>query len=93
MAQKFLTIVLPLVLPLALYWLYVVMARRRARAAGSGDPLLWHEGPWVWFALAGVILMAASLVTLRLMTGADPSDKIEPPHVVDGKVVPSRVIK
>ncbi len=88
-----LTIVLPVVLPLLLYLGYVKMMRRRAEAAGAAyDPGL-QEGPWAWLALAGLGLVLATLISVRLMTGVEPGTKLEAPRTIDGEIAPSRVVE
>ncbi|MEE9209946.1 MAG: hypothetical protein V3U23_05785 [Kiloniellales bacterium] len=91
MLRILLTVVLPMALPLLLYVGYVSMLRKRAEAAGEDFRPAWNEGPWAWFALAGVLLVLAALVTVRLSTGVPPGTKLEAPRMIDGEVVPSRV--
>lgn len=91
MLRIFLTIVLPVVLPLALYIGYLEFARRRALAAGVPGPR-WQEGPWAWFVLAGLGLLIAILTALRLSTGVPPGTELEAPRLQDGKVVPSHIV-
>ncbi len=93
MLRILLTIVVPVALPLLLYIGYVSMMRRRAQAAGEDYLPRWDEGPWVWFALAGVGLVLAVLVTVRLSSGVPPGTKLEAPRMIDGEVVPSRAIE
>ena len=91
MLRILLTVILPMALPLVLYVGYVSMLRKRAEAAGEDFRPAWNEGPWAWFALAGVLLVLAALVTVRLSTGVPPGTKLEAPRMIDGEVVPSRV--
>ncbi len=91
MLRILLTVILPMALPLVLYVGYVSMLRKRAEAAGEDFRPGWNEGPWAWFALAGVLLVLAALVTVRLSTGVPPGTKLEAPRMIDGEVVPSRV--
>ena len=93
MLRILLTIVLPVALPLLLYGGYISMMRRRAQAAGEDAPPRWDEGPWAWFALAGVGLVLAVLVVVRLSSGVPPGTKLESPRLIDGQVQPSRVIE
>ena len=93
MLRILLTIVLPVALPLLLYIGYVSMMRRRAQAAGEDYLPGWAEGPWAWFALAGVGLVLAALVVVRLSSGVPPGTKLEAPRLIDGEVVPSRVVE
>ena len=93
MLRILLTVVLPVALPLLLYVIYVSMTRRRAQAAGADAPPRWEEGPWAWFALAGIGLAVAVLVVVRLSTGVPPGTKLEAPRTIDGEVAPSRVVE
>ncbi len=93
MLRILLTIVLPVALPLLLYIGYVSMMRRRAQAAGEDYLPRWDEGPWAWFALAGVGLVLAVLVVVRLSSGVPPGTKLEAPRMIDGEVAPSRVVE
>ncbi len=88
-----LTIVLPVVLPLLLYLGYAKMMRRRAEAAGEAYDPASSEGPWAWLAAAGLALVLATLITVRLMTGVEPGTKLEAPRTIDGEIVPSRVVE
>ena len=89
MIRAFLTVILPLLLPTALYLLWA-FAMRRAEAAGVGD--LLRDLPWVWLAAAGLALLAAVLVLAALGFGgsADTAHYV-PPRAVDGRIVPGHV--
>ena len=91
MLRKLLTVVLPIALPFLVYWVYVLLARRRARALAEGEPPGWQDAPWTWIIASSVVLLAATLITTRLMSGAEPGAKIEPPRLSDGTVAPARV--
>ena len=93
MLRILLTIVLPVLLPLLLYLGYVKIMRHRAQAAGQGyDPSL-REGPLAWLALAGLGLVLAVLISVRLMTGVPPGTVLEAPRIIDGEIAPSRVVE
>jgi hypothetical protein len=89
MIRAFLTVILPLLLPTALYLLWVV-AMRRAEAAGVGE--LLRGFPWIWLVAAGVALLAAVLVMVAFGFGrsADTAHYV-PPRTVDGHIVPGHV--
>jgi hypothetical protein len=89
MIRAFLTVVLPLLLPTALYLLWAV-AMRRAASPGVAD--LLRGFPWVWLAAAGIALLAAVLVmaALGFGRGADTAHYV-PPRAVDGQIVPGHV--
>jgi Family of unknown function (DUF6111) len=89
MSRAFLTIVLPLLLPTALYLLWA-FTMRRAQAGEIGDVL--RELPWLWLGAAGVVLLVGvlTLVALRFGQSADSAHYV-PPHTVDGKIVPGHI--
>lgn len=89
MIRAFLTIILPLLLPTALYLLWV-FAMRRAEAAGVGE--LLRGLPWIWLGGAGVVLLVAVLVLAALGFGrsADTADYV-PPRAVGGRIIPGHI--
>ncbi len=89
MIRAFLTIVLPLLLPTALYLLWA-FAMRRAEAAGLVEIL--RGLPWLWLGAAGIALLAGVLMLVALGFGrsADTAHYV-PPRTVDGKIVPGHV--
>lgn len=70
---------LPLVLPLLAYLIYAAVTRKTRVLDGA---------PWVALAATGVGLMAVSLVSWSLLTGAEPGDTYVPARIEDGRVVP-----
>ena len=93
MIRKLLTIVLPLVLPFLIYWIYLLLARRKARLAGEGRLPGWQDAPWVWIITSGAVLMAAALVAVRVTSGVEPGVIMEPPRLIEGEVEPGRPIE
>ena len=91
--RKFLTNVLPLVLPFLLYGIYLTLARRKASAAGAPESPGWQEAPWVWIASAGMALLIVSLIVFGLTSGVDPGTNLVPPTWVDGEIVPSHPLE
>lgn len=89
MIRAFLTVILPLLLPTALYLLWV-FAMRRVEAAGVGE--LLRGMPWIWLAAAGVVLLAGALTLAALGFGrsADTADYV-PPRAVGGHIVPGHI--
>jgi len=87
--RQFLEIALPLILPTALYLLYVAVANRRSPAA-PGQPLWWREMPWLWLVAAGAALVAICFVALALFGGAPPGSAYRPARLIDGKIVPDQ---
>ena len=92
MLRIFLTVVLPLALPLLVYIGYVSILRRRAQLTGQQVVPRWQEGPWPWLIVGGALLVIAALITYRLTSGVPPGTQIEPPRLIDGRVVPSQAV-
>jgi hypothetical protein len=46
-----------------------------------------------WLAVAGLGLVLAVLISVRLMTGVPPGTELEAPRLVDGEIVPSHVVE
>lgn len=85
--RQVLSIVVPLVLPAALYILYLYVVGRRARAAG-GAPGLWKEIPWTWLGVAGALLAIISFAAYALFGGAEPGSRYDPARLIDGEIKP-----
>ncbi len=83
MIRMLLIYVLPLALPL-LAWL--VWRRFIVPPSVPGD---MRDEPWHWLALAGVVLMAATLGVFALWgESGGEGDIYVAPRLIDGKVVP-----
>ena len=76
-----LQIVLPLVLPTAVYLVWRWLTRNRT--GGKQAP-----APWTWLVLGGLGLMVLGFVVLGLMGGSQPGATYTPPTLVDGEIVP-----
>ncbi len=87
--RQVVTMVLPLVLPAAIYFAWILVAQQRARARGdeSAAPM-FGDAPWTMLAAAGVTLVAMTLGAMVLFSGDDVEMRYVPPHVEDGRVVP-----
>ena len=86
MTRVFLTIVLPLMLPTALYVLWMVgVGRLHATATGP-----WRELPWSWLALAGIVLALGILTTVVVLGGMKDGVYV-PPRLEHGAIVPGHV--
>lgn len=86
----FLTRILPLLLPLILFGIWLYLARRKAKAAGNPMPRL-GDAPWAWLAITGMLTLVIGLLTFGLFAGEEPGGNYIPPHIEDGKVVPGRI--
>jgi hypothetical protein len=89
MIRAFLTVILPLLLPTALYLLWAV-AMRRTQMSGVSD--LLRELPWPWLAATGIALLVGVLFLVAFGFGrsADTAHYV-PPRTIDGKIVPGHV--
>ena len=89
MIRAFLTVVLPLLLPTALYLLWA-FAMRRPEVRDVGD--LLRGLPWLRLSAAGIVLLVGVLVLVAFGFGrsADTAHYV-PPRTIDGKVVPGHV--
>ena len=88
MIRAFFTIILPLLLPTILYFLWI-LAMRRAQAAGAAQIL--QQMPWPWLAVAGIVLAGAVVVLVAMRMGSEGSGLYVPPHIVNGKIVPGHI--
>jgi 4-amino-4-deoxy-L-arabinose transferase-like glycosyltransferase len=84
--RVFLTIILPLELPTALYVLWAVSAGRVDMAAAAP----WRELPWTWLGAIGVVLVVAVLA-YAVEFGGTKEGTYVPPHLENGHVVPGHV--
>ncbi|QEX21007.1 hypothetical protein FRZ61_09270 [Hypericibacter adhaerens] len=84
--RRFLEILIPLLLPTAIYFVYVAIARRQARAAGASPTVGLRDMPWTWLAGAGVALLAVTLAASAFFGGAPPGSHYEPPSLEDGQI-------
>jgi len=75
---------IPLLLPFAVYGLYLVALKRAERHG-------WSDTPWAWLFASGLVLMILCFVIVGLNTGAPKDKQYVPPHLQDGKIVPSQV--
>lgn len=81
--RQVLQILVPLLLPTALYFVYLKIARRRA-TPGAPTP----DVPWIWLGVAGAALLVISLAAVAVVGGAPPGSVYEPAKLIDGKIQP-----
>jgi len=93
MMRFLLTVILPLLSPLIVYAAYLVLAQRKVRLAGEGRLPRWQTAPWGVITMSGLVLMLISLGYWRISRGVAPGVELEPPHLEDGMVVPSRPVE
>jgi len=88
MPRVLLTIVLPLILPTALYLLWVSTVRG---PSAPGAEARWAALPWVWLAGAGVVLLAIVLLVVTVHFGAPQQGVYVPPRWQNGHIVPGHI--
>jgi hypothetical protein len=88
MIRIFFTYLLPLLLPMAVYFMFMLPAQRRAVA--QGREASWEKTPWVLLAAAGVSLLGLTLGMLALHDGEPPWSHYDPPHMEDGHIMPGQ---
>lgn len=92
MIRLLIEFIVPLLLPTALYGLWVAWSRRRDAAGGTGVPADWRTAPWIWLVGTGMALALAAAIGTGLGTNqGDIKGTYVPPRVIDGKVVPGHV--
>jgi hypothetical protein len=87
MTRVFLTIILPLLLPTAIYVLWAVGFGRAELGGGTA----WRGLPWTWLIAAGVAL-ALAVVGLVVQFSGTSGGTYVAPHVENGRIVPGHFI-
>lgn len=87
MLRVFLTIVLPLIVPTAIYLLWVTIVG----ATHEGGATSWAAMPWLWLAGAGALLLAAVLLFVTVHFGAPQEGVYVPPRWEDGRIIPGHI--
>jgi uncharacterized iron-regulated membrane protein len=89
--RQLIMVLLPIALPVALYFGYLAYIRRRA--AATGRPVQDLAVPWTLIAVtSGGALLVAVLAVWLFSTGAPPDHVFQPSRLVDGQIVPSRSV-
>jgi hypothetical protein len=82
MARGVLMTLLPLLLPLAMYFAWRVVY-------GNDRMPKWAQDvPWVSLGIIGLVLAALTLSTWRLLDSAPPGSRYVSPHYENGRFVP-----
>lgn len=85
MIRVALTVLLPLLAPTALYFLWYYAFGRKEETGSASRP-------WTWLVLAGLAAAAIVLFTVGIDAGGNPSGQYVPPHVEGGSVVQGQVV-
>ena len=81
MGRVLVTIIVPLVLPTALYLVWRLWLGRTVTVSST----------WVWLLVAGLALSSLTLIFLSVDFGAPRDGVYVPPHVQNGQVVPGHI--
>lgn len=90
MIRKFITIIIPLLLPFILYFLYVIISQKPKKNGKGTVNFIKEHHHFPLLLMLGVILMIISLVFFGLSTGSDPQSQYTPPYYEDGKIIEGR---
>lgn len=81
MLRKFLTVILPFLLPFLIYGFYLLLRRYQAARKGQPPPPGWAGAPWGTIFAAAVFLTAATLVTYRFTIETQVQER-QPPNII-----------
>lgn len=87
MVRVFITIVLPLLVPTALYLLWV----GALGAPHEGGAMPWASMPWVWLVGAGVALLAIVLFVVTVGFGTQQQGVYVAPRLENGAIIPGHI--
>ena len=86
MIQKIFTVILPLLLPIFFYVLYVVITGKSKASEDENVVPLTKQKGFAPSLLLGVILMIIALIYVAMTSGTDPDQTYVPPKYIDGKI-------
>jgi len=92
MGRILLQVVVPILLPSALYALWMLAERRRLEVAGAPGRQRWVEAPWLWLLALGLFFAGIIAMALALFGGESTVGEYVPPQVKDGRIVPGHVV-
>jgi hypothetical protein len=87
MVRVFLTIILPLLLPTALYLLWTTTLG----APHDGGAAAWASVPWVWLAGAGAVFLVIVLLVVTVGFGTPQEGVYVAPRYVNGHIIPGHI--
>jgi heme/copper-type cytochrome/quinol oxidase subunit 2 len=91
MARIILNYLIPLLLPMLMYFLWVLVIRKKLKPSSDPQAGITRLGIF-WAAVAGVIIMLISIITVAFMGGAPPGKgQYESPRLENGKIVPPKM--
>lgn len=82
----------PVLLPIFLYLLWLVLARRKARKNGADVPSFF-DGPWLMAVVASLLILIVAFVMLGAAASSDhvTEGTYVPAKLVDGKIIPAHI--
>jgi hypothetical protein len=87
MIRIVLTYIVPFLLPITGYALWIWYRTRHAEQHGGEAPK-FEQGPWPLMLFLGALLSLAVLGAGAMMRGGNPGDTYTPARVENGKIVP-----
>ena len=87
MLRVFFTIVIPLLVPTAIYLVWLRVGHRQQAA----EDVHWRALPWVWLAGAGALLLALVLFVVTVHFGTTAPGTYVPPRWENGRIIPGHV--
>jgi hypothetical protein len=87
MLRVFLTVVVPLLLPTALYLLWVTTLGPSPEAGA----ISWRAVPWLWLAGAGAVLLAIVLFVVTVHFGSPQQGVYVPPRWDGHRIIPGHI--
>ena len=87
--RVFITYVVPLIAPFALYFSWVVLSNRKKADQAAKRRLA--DGPWFLLAFAGLALAALALMGVAYFGGEAPGGQYQAPRLEGGRIVPGYV--
>ena len=92
MLRVIFTIVLPLVLPTAVYLLWMWIANRTSlRGSRQGGGVGWAALPWLWLAGTGVLLLVLVLFVVTGHYDSSTPGTYVPPRWENGRIIPGHI--
>jgi putative copper export protein len=86
MLRVLLTIVVPLVLPTAIYLAWMRLTQSRTSTGTR-----WGRLPWVWLAATGTVLLVIVLFVVNVHFGSPQQGVYVPPRWEGGKLIPGHI--
>mgnify|MGYP003627168813 CR=1 FL=1 len=96
MTRQILTIVLPLLTPFVVYYIWHWFYRRHQLAEAEGRQIpQWQELPWTWLIISGAVLVSIVFALLAIFSmdldGSNAGGTYRTPHMENGVLVPGRI--